>query len=105
MFWQLYEESFRLEAAEELRLLRAIAVGMNPGEKGRGLRKLVNDLSARAFPEGSAEEKPPSRVIPGVTPGTSVTKTPGEISKLRERQKAAEERLQREHAERQGSGT
>jgi len=94
-----------LQAEDDLRAVMVAAFGANPGEKGRALRDFTQRLSKTAGHDAAPEL---TTLVPGV-PGVMSEAEPGSIEALRERQRAAAERLEAERraaweANRRGEG-
>lgn len=83
-----------LAAEDDLRALSVAGIGANPGEKGRQFERFAKDLRKQA---GGSIGAGKSTLIPGIAPMTSVESVPGEITKMRERQKQAAIELEAKH--------
>ena len=78
------------EAVEDLRRLNVAVNAAHPGEKGRNVQDLSNELMARANGRsGQNVSRETSPLIPGITPGVRELENADSIRTERQRKRAA----------------
>ena len=82
-----------LSAEDDLRALTVAGIGANPGEKGRQFEKFSRTLRKQTGLPNNQR----STVLPGMMPLASFENKPGEIAKIRARQKQAAIELEAQH--------
>ena len=94
-FWVMYQQIDPLQADEDLRALSVTGVGANPGEKGKQYKKLAKALEKRA----GVDKAKVSTAVPGATSLAVVEAKPGSIAAQREKQRLANEEINRKRRE------
>ena len=77
------------EAVEDLRALNVAVNAAHPGEKGRNVQDLSNELMAKANGRGRNVSRETSPLIPGITPGVRELENGDSIRAELQRKRAA----------------
>lgn len=77
------------EAVEDLRALNVAVNAAHPGEKGRNVQDLSNELMAKANGRQRNVSRETSPIIPGITPGVGTLENGDSIRAELKRKRAA----------------